>query len=192
MRALLILALAGSIYGGAALAAPPTPAMLAASCTGCHGGQGNSAGPSIPTIAGYDAKYLEDAMRKFKSVERPSTLMGRLAKGYSDADFAAMAEFFSAQKRVSAKQATDPAKAARGKEVHDKHCKKCHQDNGREFAFNEAPGPILAGQWLEYLRISMNEFFSRDRDMHTKMGEAMLNVGGNDAEALVHFYASQQ
>jgi hypothetical protein len=41
---------------------------------------------------------IVDAMKKFKSGERPSTVMGRLAKGYSDAEVDGDGRFFSKQK----------------------------------------------------------------------------------------------
>ena len=74
----------------AASAAPPTPAMLSNACAGCHGTNGGSAGMSLPSLSNQSKAAIVEAMKKFKSGERPSTIMGRLAKGYSDADFDAM------------------------------------------------------------------------------------------------------
>ena len=67
-------------------------------CAGCHGTNGGSAGPTMPSLASQSKEAIVDAMKKFKSGERPSTVMGRLAKGYTDAEFAAMGDFFSKQK----------------------------------------------------------------------------------------------
>ncbi|MEZ5671046.1 MAG: hypothetical protein R3E08_01150 [Thiotrichaceae bacterium] len=43
--------------------------------------------------------------------------MGRLAKGYSDEEIVAMAEFFAQQKYVPAKQEFDAAKAKAGAQI---------------------------------------------------------------------------
>lgn len=94
----LILATGLMAWSATSLAAPPDAAMLSNGCTGCHGTLGVSAGHSIPSLAGRPKTVIVQSMKAFKSNERPSTLMNRLAKGYSDADFEAMGEYFSKQK----------------------------------------------------------------------------------------------
>ncbi len=71
--------------------------VLAATCAACHGTQGHSIGV-MPVIAGIGKAAMIAAMQAFKSGQRPGTIMPQLAKGYSDAQIAAMAEFFSKQK----------------------------------------------------------------------------------------------
>ncbi|MES9885394.1 MAG: c-type cytochrome, partial [Candidatus Sedimenticola sp. 6PFRAG1] len=72
-------------------------AMLANTCAGCHGTLGDSMGPATPTIAGLEADYIVEVMEDYKSGERHSTIMTRIAKGYSDKEIEQMAAFFSAQ-----------------------------------------------------------------------------------------------
>jgi len=182
--------LAGGLAASSSLwAAGPTPAaMLSNTCGGCHGTNGASAGPSMPIIGGQAPGYIEDSMKKFKSGERPSSIMGRLAKAYSDEDFKVMDQFFSEKKFIRTKQATEAAKVAYGKTVHEQNCKKCHLENGRE----SEDGGILAGQWKEYLQINMNDFQSKTRPMPKKMAEKFEGLSKDDVDALVHFYASQQ
>lgn len=169
-------------------AGPTSAAMLSNTCNGCHGTNGASAGPSMPIIGGQTPGYIEDAMKKFKSGERASSIMGRLAKAYSDEDFKAMDKFFAEMKFVRTKQATLPAKVALGKKVHEQNCKKCHLENGRE----SEDGGVIAGQWAEYLQISMNEFQDKKRPMPKKMAEKFEGLNKDDVDALIHFYASQQ
>ena len=38
------------------------------------------------------------AMQAFRSGQRPATVMGRIAKGFSEAEIAAIAEWYAAQK----------------------------------------------------------------------------------------------
>ncbi|HHE32488.1 MAG TPA: sulfide dehydrogenase [Chlorobaculum parvum] len=69
--------------------------MLSLSCAGCHGTDGKSESV-IPTIYGRSAKYIESALLDFKSGARPSTVMERHAKGYSDEQIHQIAEYFGA------------------------------------------------------------------------------------------------
>lgn len=169
-------------------AAGPTPAMLSNTCSACHGAFGQSVGPSIPTLAGQPPAYLVEAMKKFKSGERPGTVMGRLAKAYSDDDFNAMGEFFSEQQFVRHRQEVDAAKVERGRQLHRQSCKKCHLDDGRE----SDDGGVIAGQWAPYLHITLSDFLAKKRPMPKKMAERMEGLSKDDIDALVHFYASQQ
>ncbi|HUW49925.1 MAG TPA: c-type cytochrome [Sulfuricella sp.] len=190
LKLLDIAMLAGGVFVSTSLwASGATPAaMLSNTCNGCHGTNGVSAGPSSPTIAGQPAAYIEDAMKQFKSGERSSSIMGRLARAYSDDDYKAMAAYFSEKKFVRTRQATDAAKVAKGKQVHERNCEKCHEDNGRK----PDDGGVLAGQWSEYLQISMNEFQAKKRPMPKKMAAKLEGLSKDDVDALVQFYASQQ
>lgn len=189
LKLLNLALLAGGIAASSSLwAAGQTPAMLSNTCSACHGQFGQAVGPSIPTLAGQPAGYIADAMKKFKSGERPSTVMGRLAKAYSDDDFNAMGDFFSQQKFLRYKQDVDAAKVAKGKELHGQNCKKCHQEDGRE----SEDGGVIAGQWLEYLQITMGDFLAKKRPMPKKMAEKFEGLSKDDVDALMHFYAGQQ
>jgi len=71
--------------------------MLSITCNGCHGPDGKSVG-AIPSIGGKAADYIEKALLDFRDDKRPSTVMQRHAKGYSDAEIKLMAEYFAAKK----------------------------------------------------------------------------------------------
>jgi cytochrome c553 len=79
--------LAGLLLGAAA----PPPG--ASSCSGCHGG----AGP-VPPLAGRDAAELEAALAAFRTGEKPSTVMERIAKGFTPQESVAIATWWAAQK----------------------------------------------------------------------------------------------
>jgi len=72
-------------------------AMLSITCAGCHGTDGKSAG-TIPSIAGKSADYISQAMMDFRDEKRPSTVMMRHAKGYSDEEIKLIAEYFASKK----------------------------------------------------------------------------------------------
>lgn len=187
------LALLGELLAApAALSAGPTPEMLSYMCAGCHGTDGSSAGPSSPSIAGIDRVYFIDNMLAYKNGKRTSTIMTRIAKGYTDEQIEQMADFFAAQKLVLYPQKADPAKASNGKELHEMYCEKCHEDGGR----NSQDSAVLAGQWMPYLHEAMNEFLTDGRTQPKKMKrkvDEMLNKQGQGAiDDLVNYYGSQQ
>jgi cytochrome subunit of sulfide dehydrogenase len=91
MRNLLVmLALAVPAYAVAA----DMPAG-ANSCSGCHAESAKVQSP-VPPLRG--RTDIAEAMRAFRSGERPGTVMDRIAKGFSDSETAAIAAWFAAQK----------------------------------------------------------------------------------------------
>ena len=105
---------AGLLLGATQLSATPTATMLADTCAGCHGTDGASAGPATPSIAGNSEIYMVDTMLAFKSGERPSTVMGRIAKGYSEEEIKLMASVFAKQPIAITSQKLDASKVAAG------------------------------------------------------------------------------
>jgi cytochrome c553 len=75
-------------------AADPPPG--ATTCSGCHAPAGTTSG-FLP-INGRDAGELTATMEAFRSAERPSTVMGRLMKGFSSDEIRAIAVWIAAQK----------------------------------------------------------------------------------------------
>lgn len=82
---------------------PPAPArpltaadaaVLAGNCFTCHGPNGHSPG-TIPSLNTLGKKRLVSDLMDFRSGEAPSTVMGRQAKGYSDAEIEAIAEYIT-------------------------------------------------------------------------------------------------
>lgn len=170
-----------------AYAAPPSAAMLSYACAGCHGTNGGSAGPAMPSLAGQSKEAIVEALKKFKSGERPSTIMGRLAKGYSDADFAAMGDFFSAQKIHVTQQTLDKARVAKGAALQEANCSRCHIEDGRE---GKDDTPTMASQWLPYMQMQMALYLNGTRKMPEKMEEKVKLLTVDELESLLHFYAS--
>jgi sulfide dehydrogenase cytochrome subunit len=191
-QALPYLALAGGLLAGLQVqAADVSPPAVSNPCAGCHGTGGASAGLSMPSLAGLPREYVHEAMEEFKSGKRYSSIMGRLAKGYSDDDFKAMAAFFEGQPWSSMPQQVDAALAGKGQKIHEEKCSVCHLDNGR---YTEYTLPRLAGQWLEYLQIQMREYKTREPRMaQPKLMRVMMDsLAPDDLTALAHFYASQK
>ncbi len=206
------LLLAGTAWAGAASAqaAAPVP-VLVGNCVACHGTEGNSLGPATPTIAGLSKVYFVNAMLAYKygkdtakieaaaqtlkldpddieGFERLATVMDRIAKGYTDEEIGAMADYFTGRRFQSAAQPFDAALAARGKTVHEDACEKCHEDGGRK---GDGAG-TLAGQWTPYLGYTFADYEAGHRAMPKKMRAKMKELQAKDFEALLQFYASQK
>lgn len=77
--------------------AGPSGQAIGVTCNGCHGTDGHSKG-AAPSLAGRPSKQLQKAMVDFKSGARPATIMGRIAKGYSDEEIVAVSDYYSSIK----------------------------------------------------------------------------------------------
>lgn len=67
---------------------------IAFGCTGCHGMSGEGF-DSFPKISGKPEADFIRRMQDFRAGKRQSTVMDRIARGYSDEDFAILAKYFS-------------------------------------------------------------------------------------------------
>ena len=72
-------------------AAAPPPG--ASSCSGCHGGVA-----PVPVLAGRDAAETVTALDAFRAGTKQATVMDRIAKGFSDEEIKAIADWYGAQK----------------------------------------------------------------------------------------------
>ena len=172
-------------------------------CMDCHGKDGVSTESDVPTIAGFSSFYFVDAMNAYKAGDRPvveskyragdtsraPTDMVAIAKELSDADIKTIAAFYEGKAFVPARQDFDAQKAAAGAKIHEDDCKKCHTEGGSS---PDDDAGILAGQWMPYLRQSMDDYLAGTRPMDAKMKPKVEGLSSDEVEALIHYYASQQ
>jgi sulfide dehydrogenase cytochrome subunit len=69
------------------------PMALGNPCAGCHGTDGKSKG-AMPTIEGKSVDFIAKSLKEFRDGKKPSTVMQRIAKGYSDAQIDALAKLY--------------------------------------------------------------------------------------------------
>ena len=109
----LRLAVLGAVLAVPALAQQPAPdfappnltprgvAAMATDCAMCHGQRGVPvAGSNMARLAGRPAQDVIQAMKDFRDARRPATIMQQIARGFSDAEVAALAAYFAAQKEA--------------------------------------------------------------------------------------------
>jgi len=192
--------LCGPAFVGASAA---DVASLAAACDDCHGKDGASTEPKIPSIGGMSAAYITDSLAVYMDKSRPCAdvkypagakkgetanmcdLAAKLGKGEDEL----LADHYAGKPFVPAKQAFDAELAKRGKGIHELQCKKCHEDGGSS---PDDDAGILAGQWMPYLESQFAEYTSGKRPMAKKMEPKVEKLTADDIKALVNFYGSQQ
>lgn len=187
---------AAAFLGAAAAASPVFAAdakteLMANTCAGCHGTDGTSNGPATPTIASLSKEYFVSSMKDFKSGKRTSTVMDRIAKGYSDEEIHAMAAYFQTKPFLRPAQTVDAAKAKQGKEMAKKYCSSCHEQEGKE---GEGVG-VLAGQWLPYMQFALSDFLNGKRELEKRQKQKydalIADHGGIEAfQPILHYYAT--
>ncbi len=89
----IIFFLAWAAHPGAAAEAPPG----ASSCSGCHAAMPSVATP-VPRLVGRKPAEIVAALAAFKAGQRPATVMDRIAKGFSEDEIRAIAEWYGARK----------------------------------------------------------------------------------------------
>lgn len=172
--------------------ANPIPvASLVHNCASCHGTEGSSSGPATPTISGLDQQYLYKVMTDFREGRRASTVMQRIATGYTDAQLKEISEYFAKQPHTVGNQVVDDALVNQGETIHQANCSTCHSNRGRDIA---STGTRLAGQWKTYVHQTLKDYRAGKSTAPQSMLNALetvhLNHGDNGIEALVEYYAS--
>ncbi len=92
------LALAVATFGAGTTQAQSTfdTSLMAGTCFNCHGTDGRSPG-SIPSLAGRPQGALEAMLLAYHAGNLPpgTTIMGRIASGYSEEELKALAAWFA-------------------------------------------------------------------------------------------------
>lgn len=68
-------------------------AVLASACSGCHGSAASAS--AIPSLQALTADDLATRFRRYKNESEESSAMHRLARGYSDDQIEAIANFLA-------------------------------------------------------------------------------------------------
>jgi sulfide dehydrogenase cytochrome subunit len=170
-----------------------SPDILASGCTGCHGPDGVSTGEALPSIAGLDKLYLARVMVQFKNEERPSTIMGRIAKGFTDSELRTMAKHFGGLPWQGGQSGAGTPDLAEARQIHEKVCAECHEQGGRH---QDRDTPRIAGQGPDYLFLSLQQYRNPEGKAKLpqpdKMLDALKPLSDSQLLGLSHYYASQK
>lgn len=162
-------------------------AAKVATCTACHGPNGNSTNPMWPRLAGQNAVYVDEQLHLFKDGVRTNPVMMPMATTLSDKDIDNISVYYENQTPVGGE--ADPSYWKAGQQLYmtgDPQraipaCVACHGPVGRG---NLASGyPALRAQHAEYVIKQLQDFASGARyagagpnKPHSRNGEMMSTI----------------
>ncbi len=155
----------------------------AAACGGCHGEQGTSENPAIPSLAGQDAQYFVASLRDYKEGSRHDEPMKGLVAQLDDAAIKNMAAWYATQQPQPAKIRKPLATAEWAQ-----RCDRCHGVDGNS---TDPRMPALAGQRIDYLRKVLHAYRTgaRTSPQMAAMSDVLSEA---DVENLAAHYARQK
>jgi cytochrome c553 len=162
-----------------------------APCLACHGEQGQSVIPEVPSLGAQPAFYVMVQLYMFREKLRTVEPMNEMTQGLSDDDLRRMAD-------VIAKlppprpfgEAGDPARLERARALIQQHrCNFCHNPN-----FSGAENvPRLAGQREDYLVKALREYKNNTRRGYdAAMAEVLYAISDEQILDLAYFLARVQ
>lgn len=154
-------------------------------CTACHGPEGNSANPIIPSLAGQPAQFISIQLYQFREGNRKDAQMTPLAANLTNADMNDLAGYFSAQKAATPAHKTNPANAAAApKLTQEFNCVQCHGPK----LFGQQHIPRIAGQQYDYVKTQLRGFKASTRaDLDGNMTSAAQALSDKDIEILADY-----
>lgn len=166
--------------------------LAAKACVGCHGTDGNSVNPSMPSISGQNADYLVKAITAYRDGQRKSDLMRETVGKLDDETIANLAAYFAGQAPVDLSQlgiargagfdpVGDGAKIAAA-------CNGCHGELGNSVTVGI---PSLTRQTTEYLAGAIRGYRDGNRH-HDLMKGFVAGLSDEDAEKVALYYATQE
>jgi cytochrome c553 len=173
-----------------AKAAAPDPVQAgktaAAGCAGCHGDGGISKTPGMPSLVGFDPKYLVAAMKAYKSGQRKNDMMKSMLASVTDASMNNIALYYALQKPARAQTPAAGDKAAGATAAAG--CAGCHGADG----VSENPAtPSLAGQDGTYIANALQAYKQATRSDETMKGLA-ASLDDSAVKNVAAFYAGQE
>jgi cytochrome c553 len=147
--------LAISLPATSASTESPTEQRLPA-CLSCHGENGRSKTPDVPSLGGQPAPYTLIQLFMFRERLRVATPMNDDTKGLSDNDLQNMATAVAKLPPPGPRpESGDPQRLARGNALAEQnHCNMCHRS---DFSGQENV-PRLANQREDYLLKTMRAY----------------------------------
>lgn len=151
-----------------------------ATCTACHGVDGNSVTPEWPNLAGQHAQYIVRQLNAFKNGERTDAGMQGFATTLSDEDMRDIAAYFEAQTLTPS--GADPDLVMLGEQIYRggipergvAACIACHGPSGMGNPM--AAFPRISGQHATYVFNTLRDYAAGERRSDAEMNQMMRNV----------------
>jgi cytochrome c553 len=160
-------------------------------CAACHGDNGVSAMPGIPSIAGQLDQFIQWQLVFFRSGRRPNPAMAPLVADMSDEDIRNLGAYYSKLPYSTKPTAatSNPELAAKGKNIAAQHrCASCHMDNLR----GAGAAAAIADQREDYLVKALQDYRSAARPSTgvAAMNEAAAALNDDEITAVAHYVAT--
>ena len=157
----------------------------AATCGACHGHDGNSSNPAVPSLAGQAPLYTYFQLIQFKLEKRKNEAMAPFVAALSDDDMRDVAVYYAGLRPAPGPATPDPAKAATGEQVAARYfCTSCHRPD----LSGQNQVPRLTALSYEYLVAQMRGYKAQTRaDTDYAMTMAAQPLTEAEIEALAHF-----
>jgi cytochrome c553 len=132
-----------------------------AACFACHGANGQSMTPHVPSLGGQPLFYLTVQLLMFREKIRSVEPMNEALQGFTDVDLRAMAvSLATLPAPAPAPSSGDTERMERARAlIEQNRCNFCHQKNYS----GEENAPRLAGQREDYLVKAMREYKNNTR-----------------------------
>jgi len=158
---------------------------LAAVCVKCHGEDGNSTAPGIPSLAGQQPQYLVVAMQEYLKKERKESPMHGLLPALTNLDMETLALYFASQ--TPAQRAAPPFGDPAAGEPLSAVCGGCHGAHG---VSSDSATPSLAGQDARYLVDAIKAY--RTTRKREKMRLYVTGLTDEQIRNIAAFYSVQK
>lgn len=157
-------------------------------CAACHGADGNSTIPTIPSLAGQPRQFITQSLYMFREGQRKNEQMTPFAAKLSNADLNDLAQYYSAQKLTPPTRKPEGDTVARGRAVTEKNnCVACHTAT----LVGQQHIPRLAGQHKPYLLEQLKAFKASTRaDLDGTMTSAAQGLALDELEMLAEYLAT--
>jgi cytochrome c553 len=158
---------------------------LAEPCMKCHGADGNSPTPGVPSLAGQHPEYLVTAVQEYMNRERRMAPMHGLLPGLKKRDLESIALYFASQ-TLAPKTAPAIGDASAGEPL-TAVCGGCHGSHG---VSPDGNTPTLAGQDPKYLVEAIKAY--RTTRTRESMREYVRRLADRDIDNIAAFYSVQR
>jgi cytochrome c553 len=156
-----------------------------AGCGTCHGSEGNSAIPGMPSLTAQHPDYFTAAIKTYQNGERTDGMMKMLVTSLDEETIQDMGLFYALQEPLGS-ASTGPGDAQAGGQL-AQACAGCHGTDGNV----TAPGtPSIAGQDAIYAVKAMNAYLNGQRQ-HGGMSTVLAGLDKVEISNLAAFYAQQ-
>jgi cytochrome c553 len=155
-------------------------------CIKCHGKDGNSDAPGMPSLSAQDPEYFVAAMNAYRDGDRAHKLMKKLVTPLDQASISQMGVFYAVQVPTQTQTQGEGDANAGGQGAES--CANCHGADGNATGSDM---PTLAGQDARYFIKAMAAYRDGERQ-HEGMFNAANELSESELQNLATFYAAQE